>query len=146
MRDPAFDLDLREFRLDVPISKIDTDKRLAFGWASVAKRRDGSLVSDLQGDELHDIEAMEDVAYTFVQDCRDGGEMHIKKGVAQLVESFVVTPEKLEKMGLPTDALPIGWWTGYRVNDDDVWGLVKDGTYKQLSVHGIGRRTLIEEE
>jgi len=37
--DPAFDLDLTEFSFDVPIAKIDEDKQLAFGWASVAKRR-----------------------------------------------------------------------------------------------------------
>jgi hypothetical protein len=49
-------------------------------------------------------------------------------------------------MGLPIDSLPTAWWIGMRVNDDNVWDLVKDGTYKQLSVHGLGRRTLIEEE
>jgi len=85
MRDPDFDLNLAEFQLDVPITKIDEDKHLAFGWASVAKRKDGTIISDLQGDEIRDLDAMEDVAYKFVTDCRDGGEMHVRKGVAQLV-------------------------------------------------------------
>jgi len=145
MRDPDFDLNLAEFQLDVPIAKIDEDKRLAFGWASVAKRKDGTIISDLQGDEIRDLDAMEDVAYKFVTDCRDGGEMHVRKGVAQLVESFMVTPEKLEKMGLPEGSLPVGWWVGYRVNDEDVWKGVKDGKYTQFSVHGRGRRTILED-
>jgi hypothetical protein len=145
MRDPDFDLNLAEFQLDVPIVKIDKDKHLAFGWASVAKRRDGTIISDLQGDEIRDLDAMEDVAYRFVTDCRDGGEMHVRKGVAQLVESFMVTPEKLERMGLPEGSLPVGWWVGYKVNDEDVWKGVKDGKYTQFSVHGRGRRTILED-
>jgi len=57
----------------------------------------------------------------------------------------MVTPEKLEKMGLPSDSLPIGWWIGMKVNDEQVWKGVKDGTYKMWSVHGRGRRTILED-
>jgi len=57
----------------------------------------------------------------------------------------MVTPEKLQKMGLPEGSLPIGWWVGYKISDQDVWEGVKKGKYTQFSVHGKGRRTILED-
>jgi hypothetical protein len=50
------------------------------------------------------------------------------------------SPEKLEKLGLPTDALPTGWWVGFHVEDDAAWARVKDGTYKMFSIQGTALR------
>lgn len=112
---------------------------------SVATRANGEVVVDKQGDVLDDIDAMENVAYDFVLNSRDGGEMHIRKGVSTLVESFVSTPEKWAAMGIPEGVLPIGWWGGFHVDDSEVWKGVKDGKYKMFSVHGTGRRVAIAE-
>ena len=110
-----------EFDLTGDISKSDDDKQLVFGWMSIAKRANGDVVVDKQGDVLDDIDAMETVAYDFVLNSRDGGEMHIRKGVSTLVESFFSTPEKWKAMGIPEGILPIGWWGGFHVNDSEVW-------------------------
>ena len=66
-------------------------------------------------------------------------EMHEKlTGVAQLVESFMLTPEKAAAMGITTKRY--GYWVGFKVADDAVWAKVKDGTYKGFSIRGTGER------
>jgi hypothetical protein len=141
--DPDTD-DLENFTIEGEVSKVDEDKRLAFGWASIAYLPDGTLVDDKQGDVLDDVEEVEKSAYDFVVDCRDGGEMHIRKGIGTLVESVVFTPEKIEAMGIPANTMPLGWWVGFRVSDDDVWDRIKKGDYRMFSVHGRGTRKALD--
>ena len=40
-------------------------------------------------------------------------------------------------MGLAKDALPLGWWVGFRVDDDAAWEGVKKGEYKMFSIQGV---------
>lgn len=121
-------------------SKLDEDRRLAFGWASVVKAPgEGANLEDLQGDVL-DPESLEQAVYEYVLDSRDADEMHKRDGVGRLVESMLFTPEKLERMGLDPAAVPVGWWVGFRVDDEGVWKLVKDGTYRMFSIRGTGVR------
>lgn len=135
-----------DFEFSGLISKVDTDKRLVFGWCSLSKVN-GEQVVDLQGDYIP-IEETEKSAYNYVLHSRKGGDMHkrVSKSddqalhTSNLVESFVVTPEKLQRMGLPPDALPLGWWTGFKVHDDQQWADVKAGKRLGFSLHGRGRR------
>lgn len=124
-------------------SKVDEDKRQVFGWASIVKK-DGEHVVDLQGDYI-DIDEIEKSAYDYVIKSRHGGDMHARNGekpkvVGTMIESFLVTPEKVEKMGLPDDT-PLGWWVGYQVEDPEVWEMVKSGKRTGFSIHGRGQRT-----
>ena len=129
------------------IAKVDADKRQVFGWASVSAIN-GEQVIDLQGD-IVPIEETEKAAYRYVMESRKGGDMHRRVAkaadeplhTADLIESFVVTGEKLEKMGLAPNSLPHGWWVGFKVNDDEQWGLVKSGHRAGFSIHGAGVRT-----
>lgn len=126
------------------ISKVDEDKRQVFGWCSLSEL-DGQPVVDLQGDYVP-IEEIEKSAYGYVLTSRKGGDMHARDGesplhTADMIESFVVTPEKLKQMGLPEDSLPLGWWVGFKVNDDKQWELVKKGERTGFSIHGKGSRT-----
>jgi len=132
------------FEVSGDIEKVDEEKRLVFGWASIGYEADGTLVGDRQGDFLDDVEEIEKSAYAFVVESRDGGEMHVRKGVSTLVESFVSTPEKWEAMGIPEGVLPIGWWVGFRVADDTVWKSVREGKYRMFSVHGRGTRKAMD--
>lgn len=121
------------------VAKIaKADEHLIFGWASVAADEDGIPVVDSEGDVIP-ITELEQAAYRFVELSGSGGEMHSKIGVAQLVESFVVTPEKLATLGL-TGEMPLGWWVGFRVTDDDVWAKIKSGVYTMFSIGGRARR------
>lgn len=134
------------------VSKND-EKMLVFGYASVGIDNEGNALIDKQGDVIDDPDEMERSAYNFVMHSRDGGEMHIRKGVSTLVESFVVTPEKLQAMSvvgeLPEEVIKsfpqAAWWVGFKVNDRNVWEKVKKREYPMFSVHGKGVRKAIEE-
>lgn len=121
------------------IMKSDDDKMLAFGWANVSMRVDGELIEDWQGDIIEP-EELEAAAYEYVRLYGDGGEMHERGGVAVLIESVVFTEEKMQVMGIPAGTLPIGWWIGFKVTDEDVWQKVKDGTYPMFSIEGEAER------
>jgi hypothetical protein len=124
------------------ISKMDTEKRQVFGWASIVEVN-GEPVVDLQGDYMS-LDEIEKAAYTYVQKSRRGGNQHEKGShVSDMIESFLVTPDKKEKLGLPAD-MPTGWWVGFQVNDDATWQQVKNGERREFSIHGSGIRKDIE--
>ena len=127
------------------IMKSDDEKMLAFGWASVSVRVDGEQIQDWQGDMIEPGE-LENAAYEYVRLYRDGGEMHERGGVAVLIESAVFTEEKMQVMGIPAGTLPVGWWIGFKVLDQEVWEKVKDGTYQMFSIEGEAERVKVEEE
>lgn len=123
-------------------TKMDTDKRQVFGWASVVEI-DGLPIVDRQGDWISP-DDIEKAAYQYVLKSRKGGHQHKRDGdqpfhASDMIESFVVTPEKIEKMGLPKDT-PVGWWVGYKVHDDEAWSKVKKGEITGFSIHGRGKR------
>lgn len=131
-------------RVSIPlhITKTDDERRLVFGFAKFSEDPDnrGYLMVDRQGDIITP-EDLEESAYDYVLTSRDAGEMHVSKGAASLVESVMITPEKLEAWGLEGDAVPIGWWTGYHVHEvekgqPDPWEKIKKGEYTAFSVEG----------
>lgn len=130
----------------VEFSKVDEDKRQVFGWAIVAKDEHGNEVIDLQGDMVTPDE-VEKAAYDYVVHSRDGGEMHVRKGVSRMIESMVISPDKLDAMGIVSKdanvSVPIGWWVGFEVTDEGVWDGVKKGRYTGFSIHGMGKRKSI---
>lgn len=125
-----------EWTVLIPIEKVDEHERLVFGWANVphpVNKGDAPKV-DLQDDQIF-LSELEHAVYEYVEFLGEGDEMHTETVKAQLVESMVFTPEKLEKMGITEWDGNYGWWTGYRV-DADVFAKVLDGTYKMLSIGG----------
>ena len=127
------------------IMKSDDDKMLAFGWANVSMRVGGELIEDWQADIIEP-EELERAAYEYVLLYREGGEMHERGGAAVLIESVVFTEEKMQAMGIPAGTLPIGWWIGFKVLDEEVWEKVKDGTYPMFSIEGEAERVEVEGE
>ena len=128
------------------IFKTDDDKRLVFGWASISITVDGEQLEDRQKDII-DPEDLEEAAYEYVLNFRDTGEEHIstmrKKG--KLVESCVFTAEKQKAIGIPEGTLPIGWWIGFKIEDDAAWERVKNGTYRMFSIEGKANREPVEK-
>ncbi len=121
------------------IMKSDDDKRLAFGWASVAVRVTGEVIEDFQEDII-EMDELEPAVYAYVLEFRTAGELHERGGIGRLVESVVFTKEKAAAMGIPEGYLPEGWWVGFYIDDDDVWQKVKDGTYPMFSIEGTAQR------
>ncbi|MFP3153120.1 XkdF-like putative serine protease domain-containing protein [Lachnospiraceae bacterium ZAX-1] len=129
---------------NLEVMKSDDDKRLVFGWASIAVRVDGEAIEDLQGDII-DIDDLESAAYEYTANFGIAGEMHERGGVGRLVESLVFSKTKAAALGIPPDILPEGWWVGFRIDDPDVWEKVKKGEYSMFSIEGTGVRIPIEE-
>jgi hypothetical protein len=128
-------------------SKTNVDKRQAFGWASVVEI-DGQPIIDLQGDYITP-DDIEKAAYTYVRESRVGGDQHaqnysgIPLQAGDMIESFVSTPDKIAKMGLPSD-FPVGWWVGYQITQDSTWDDIKSGRKTGFSVHGKGKRVPLD--
>jgi len=124
-------------------AKADADKQQVFGWASVVEVG-GQPVVDLQGDFIS-VDEMEKAAYSYVQKSRKGGDMHLRNDwepvqKSEMIESFIVTPEKRAAMGLP-DNVPSGWWVGFQVTDPDIWAMIRSGERTGFSIHGRGHRS-----
>lgn len=130
---------VQPFTQTVAISKLDDSRHIAFGWASVALRKDGETVVDADQDIVAPDE-LEDAAYAYVLHFGEFNERHGSAIKGFLVESLAVTAQKLEKMGLAPDALPQGWWVGVYIPEDDVWKKVQSGEYSMFSIEGTAER------
>jgi hypothetical protein len=125
----------KTWSLALDIRKADPDKRLIFGWASVAET-DGQVIVDKQGDIIP-VEALEEAAYEYVIASRDGGDMHERRGVSKLVVSVVTTDDIKTAMGI-TGMVPdnVGWFVGFKVHDDQLWSAIKRGERPEFSIGG----------
>jgi len=120
------------FTAPVEIAKSDSRKNMVFGWANVAFNEGGQVV-DHQG-HMIDVNELEDAAYGFAVKYRKSGDMHKGEGFGDLVESLVVTEDKIEKGGFPPEMLG-KWWVGFKVPEED-WGRVESGERAMFSVQG----------
>lgn len=139
--------ELKKSKERFEIYKADDDKHLVFGWASIAITVDGEVLEDRQHDTIEP-EELEEAAYDYVLDFRETGEEHMpdyrKKG--RLVESCVFTEEKQKAMGIPKGILPVGWWIGFKIDDEDTWRRIKNGTYRMFSIEGKAQREPLKDE
>lgn len=118
--------------------------RQVFGWANVAVKRDGVAMVDTQADEIP-VAVLEKAAYEYTLTFRECGEMHrdvCAKG--QLIESVMITPEKLEAWGLKRDAVQPRWWVGYQL-DADTFKKVATGEYRMFSIQGRATYREVED-
>lgn len=132
--------------MEFTIKKSVDEKKQAFGWASVAKNKDGVEITDRQGDII-DIEDLENPVYEYVLRFGDSGEEHNKelRKKAKVIESVVFTKEKIQAMGIPEGVVPEGWWLGVQVLDDNTWEKVKKGIYNMFSIEGKAKRVPVEK-
>ena len=126
------------------ITKSDDEQMLAFGWANIAIRKDGTQIEDRQKD-IVDPDELERAVYDYVQFYREGGEMHERGGSAVMIESVMFTKAKMAAMGIPEGTVPEGWFLGFKILDTDVWEKVKDGTYKMFRIEGQAIRQKVEK-
>ncbi len=97
---------------------------------------------DLEGDRVA-LSELERAAYEFTLSSGLADIDHDEVTHGRLVESFVVTEEKLEAMGVPEDAraqVSKGWWLGFHV-DDATMDRVESGELSMFSVGGTAKRS-----
>jgi holliday junction DNA helicase RuvB len=119
---------------DVPyrIVKSDSSRNLVFGWANVSFTKNGQVL-DRQG-HMIDPEDLESGAYNFVVKYRTSGDEHAGEAFGELVESLVVTKDKVEKGGFPPEMLG-HWWVGFRLPPEQ-WEKVVKGERSMFSIQG----------
>lgn len=130
------------------IKKADDSKQIVFGWASVAMNDDGTPLVDHQGDMI-DPGDLEDAAYLFTLNFREGDEMHTEEVKMHLVESMAFTSEKLQKFATDAEGnvdserlavlektFPPSWWVGFHIPDEDFYLKARD-EYPMFSIAGI---------
>lgn len=124
------------------VAKFDTAKQMVFGWAYVTHDPQGVLNVDKSGEFVDDSDEIEDAAYNFVLKSRSGDIDHTNVQTSTLVESIAFTPEKIEKMGLPPDTLPTGWWVGFKIHDPDVWA--RRDEFTSFSIFGAAKKETVD--
>jgi len=119
------------------IKKKDESQNLVFGFANVTFDRDGEQIVDSHN-HLIDSDELETAAYLYNLAFRESGEMHEGESKGKLIESFVITKEKLDAIGLQKkdDTVSEGWWVGFYVEDDTTYEKIKKGEYSMFSIQG----------
>lgn len=124
-----------------PVLKLDEDRRMVYGWASVISKN-GTPIIDRQGDVVTTDE-LRSAVHDFMKH-RTAGDMHGELGVGEVVESFVLDRAVQKSLGI--DLGIEGWYVGVHVPNDEVWEKVKDGTYGAFSIGGSAVREAISDE
>lgn len=138
--------DADRFSLAAEIVERNEEKRMAFGWASVAKTADGRYLVDSYGDIIREAD-LEAAAYRFMLSSRRADSMHGreefagKRAVGHVVEMVALTTEKQEAMGIPAGSTPVGVWIGMKIEDNETWERVRSGDLKMFSIGGTAKRT-----
>jgi len=120
---------------EVSIQKIDDERQQVFGWAYVTQE-DGAQVIDHSREFIKTAD-LEPAAYEFVLASRASNDMHQGPVTGQMIESFVVTKEKLGLMGI--ESATEGWWVGFQL-DTQSFQAVKRGERGAFSIEGIAEK------
>ena len=121
----------KTFQISVPIQKVDEEKRLVYGWASVIEEN-GIAVVDKQ-DEVIELDELTKAVHEFME-IRRAKTMHVGKATGTIVESIIFSNDIQKALGI--DLKKVGWFIGVKVHDEESWKLVKDGTLKAFSIGG----------
>ena len=133
------------FSLSLPVIKYNEDSGEVTGWAALASNN-GEPIIDYH-DELIMISELEKAAHDLMLTGGAGkaGEMHGKR-VGDIVESMVVSKEKMEALGYkPAGAATEGWAVTLKLRDEGAKARVKSGELKEMSIHGMSRKIPVGE-
>lgn len=119
-------------RFRVKVEKLDEERRVAYGWASVIEEG-GEEVVDYDREII-----TEDDLVSYVHKFKLGGYggkvMHAGERVSELVESLVFTKDIQRALGI--DLGKVGWWVGFQY-EPKTWSRVKSGELPMFSLRGV---------
>jgi len=125
----------KTFDFSMPIAKLDDDKRLVYGWASVVSEN-GEEVIDRQGDIINS-DQLVIAAQKFITESRKALVMHQGSPKGEVVESLVFTEQVQKVLGIELGK--VGWFIVMKIHDDAVWQNVKAGELKAFSIGGSAK-------
>jgi hypothetical protein len=118
------------------VTKMDDEKRIVYGFASVISKN-GEPIVDRQGDIIS-AEELEKAASDFMLNSRVGKTLHSGEPTTTIIHSFPMTNEikKAYQIESPYEA----WLIAVKVHDDETWAMVKRGELKDFSIGGSATR------
>lgn len=130
-----------DFSADVEVVKSHAPKHRVFGWANTSLSEDGTLLVDRQG-HMIPLDDLEEGAYKFTAKRYGSGDMHTSDGFGTLIESAVVTQDKVDAGVFPRQHLG-KWWVGFQLPPEE-WEKVNSGKRRAFSIQGKGKLTPVE--
>lgn len=134
------------FKTRFDIITKDKARRIVAGFAKVSHVA-GELVADTENDVV-EVEELEKAAHRFFDVSRKGTAGHYTAKSLSFVGGMVITPEKLEAMGVPAEVAKnstSGLWVEARVDDPKVWKRVTSGELKAFSIEGFAERVEVDD-
>jgi len=108
----------------------DDEKRLVYGIVMEPGTFDSHM-------DFTSAEEIEHAAHQYLIDSRVVGQQHREAAAADVVESFIAPTD----MAFGDELVRSGsWLMGVRVNDDDLWTGVKEGSYTGFSIGGFATK------
>jgi hypothetical protein len=134
--DTVSELTKTDFESRGEVTKMDDEKRIVYGYASVISKN-GEPIVDRQGDIIT-AEELEKAASEFMLSSRIGKTMHFGEPTTTIIHSFPMTDEikKAYQIESPYEA----WLIAVKVHDDTTWNMVKSGELKDFSIGGKATR------
>lgn len=118
-------------QLTEPVLKLDDEKQIVWGWASVATEY-GQPVVDRQNDTIT-VDELRDAVYDFMES-RVSKAMHNGKKIGYVVDSILLDNSVQKALGINLGRE--GWFVGVKVTDPATWAKVKSGEYQAFSIGG----------
>jgi hypothetical protein len=139
---PAIGRDFIYMSKEVQFAEISDEKRLVAGPLLIPNKK--ILRIDGEGKRYNVYftpETIETVARKFMKN-KYGDEVTLEHGNktsgVYLTESWIIEQSAKDKSNLYGFTLPRGTWFGvYKIDNDDVWKKVKDGTFRAYSIEGL---------
>lgn len=130
-----------EAKFQATVLKFDEAQRRVYGWASIARKADGTLPHDSQGDVIDTPEAVrawENAFYEFLPKAATADDMHVDFGVAKIVGGLAFTPDLTKALGVPDGILPTGLFIVVDIpktaRGDQLWSDVTTGKRRMFSI------------
>lgn len=130
---------MSNLKISLPVVKRNLPEGLVTGWVAIVSDDQGHPIVDQQN-EVIPIEVIEKAAQSAFPYAKSGaGDMHERRGLADIVESFVVSAEKREALGFGKG--PEGWVVTLKIHDPKLRKEIGDGEKQELSMFGSARYT-----
>ena len=123
---------------DFQIVKCNMDQKVIFGWASAAALMDATR-NENRNNGMNVSEDWESVMHAYASMCWEKAEqcdLNIQKK-ARMIESVILTKEKMRVLGIPEGTVQEGWWIGLRVDDDVLWEKMNKGILCTFTIEKI---------
>jgi hypothetical protein len=125
---------MKRFRKDltVKIASTDEEKQIVYGIVLEADEVDAHE-DTISADEI------EKAAHNYALTPMTIGHGHKKEAKARPVETYIYNPDIMK------DVKPGSWIMAVKVEDEELWSMVKDGSMTGFSIGALARRTPIDE-